>query len=128
MQNNTDLAVPSEQLKFLFNAQADFQKRLFDIKKLSASQLDLLLEKNAISLSDEAHEILRATNWKHKSRPGGWKETKIQLNREYFLKEYADIFIFCLNGFIYLNCTHEEVFNEVLSKIKVNHDRQDSKY
>lgn len=113
----------------LYVLQRDFQARLLASKDGKghhpATLTDPLkmqyIRTQALALTDELHEALGETGWKD------WT-TSNHINRDAYMGELADVFIFLMNLMLVGDITPTDLMMVTRKKIAKNHKRQDDGY
>jgi NTP pyrophosphatase (non-canonical NTP hydrolase) len=122
---HTEVTVTLDPLMTLMlNKQREFQSRLtggYAPHELSDDQRMAYLREQALALTDEIHEAMAETGWK------SWA-TSNHINRDAYLGELADVYIFFMNLMLVADIKAHELAQTVLAKQVKNHKRQDDGY
>lgn len=108
----------------LYVLQRDFQALLHgDELPIDMEDIDRMdyIRTQALALTDELHEALAETGWKP------WA-TSNHINRDAYMGELADVFIFFMNLMIAGDITPTELMTVVKAKQIKNRKRQDDGY
>src|SRR5262245_35274699 len=108
----------------LFAMQVQFQARLLGGQHpalLTDEAKMQYIRTMALALTDELHEALGETGWKD------WAASN-HLNRDAYMGELADVFIFLMNLMMVAQITPTNLMDVVKAKIMKNHQRQDNGY
>jgi len=121
-----DIKVPislDPVMTLMLMKQRKFQQRVIgdDPSNLQGTERKAYIREQALALTDELHEALAEVGWK------SWA-TSDHLNREAYLGELADVFIFFMNLMLVADITTVELTTTVLAKQEKNHKRQDDGY
>lgn len=111
-------------MSLMFAKQREFQRRLHDDtepQNLTDADKMAYIREQALALTDEVHEAMAETGWK------SWA-TSNHINREAYLGELADVFIFWMNLCLVGEITASDIAKVVLEKQFKNHKRQDDGY
>lgn len=110
-------------MNLMYEKQAEFQERLLGMHPtyLPAAERMAYIREQSLALSDEVHEALAETGWK------SWA-TSNHINREGYLGELADSYIFFMNLMLVADIRPHELAKAVLAKQEKNHKRQDDGY
>lgn len=108
----------------LYVVQRDFQARLLsgDLPAdLRGTDRKAYIREQALALTSELHEALDETGWK------SWA-TSDHINRDAYMGELADVFIFLMNLMLVGDITPTDLMMVTRRKIAKNHKRQDDGY
>jgi len=120
--NGADLEI-FDRLKDIFELQKNLQQRLFGDY---LPQVNPCPEKYPITITSiiaELGEILEnVQQWKD------WKKNPKDINIKNLRMEIADLWHFIINLTLYSGMDSNDLYNEFISKNKINHVRQDNEY
>lgn len=108
----------------LYAMQRDFQIRVlggYQPSSLPDDDKMSYIREQSLALTDEVHEALAETGWK------SWASSN-HINREAYMGELADTFIFLMNLMLVADITPSELMDVVRAKQRKNHKRQDDGY
>lgn len=111
-------------MSLMLEKQRRFQQRLLNgdtPADLRGTERKAYIREQALALADELHEALAETGWK------SWA-TSDHINREAYLGELADVYIFFMNLMLVADLTAAELAMAVINKQAKNHKRQDDGY
>jgi dimeric dUTPase (all-alpha-NTP-PPase superfamily) len=110
-----------DSLKVMFELQKEFQLRVEDdIDEIPSIRPDKL-PMQVTALIGELGEILEEhQGWK------SWRENIPDVDEDNLRMEVIDAWKFLMNITLYLGYDADDVFEEFLSKDKINHERQDN--
>lgn len=111
-------------MSLMFQRQREFQARLHDGRQpheLPDTEKMAYIREQALALTDEIHEAMAETGWK------SWASSN-HINREAYLSELADAYIFLMNLCLVSGHTAADLARVVLEKQFKNHKRQDDGY
>lgn len=108
----------------LYVLQRAFQARLLgDVPAaLRGTERKAYIREQFLALADEQHEALAETAWK------SWASGDAHINREAYMGELADTFIFLMNQMLVGDITPSQLMDVVKAKQLKNHKRQDDGY
>lgn len=121
---STELTIQLDPvMSLMLQKQREFQKRVIGDapSELQGTEKMAYIREQALALMDEVHEALAETGWK------SWA-TSNHVNREAYLGELADVYIFFMNLMLVADITAAELSKAVLGKQVKNHKRQDDGY
>lgn len=111
-------------MTLMLTRQEEFQARLLNgdlPSELQGTERMAYIREQALALLDEVHEALAETGWK------SWA-TSNHVNREAYLGELADVYIFLMNLMLVGDIRAHELARVVMEKQAKNHKRQDNGY
>jgi len=111
-------------MSLMYKVQEGFQQRLTGgvaPHDLAPDAKMAYIREQALALTDEVHEAMGETGWK------SWA-TSNHINREAYLGELADVYIFFMNLMLVGNIRPHELAKVVMEKQEKNHKRQDDGY